>query len=440
MEPRLSDLSSRLAILRYWPRLRQAGVLRADLLAGLTGAVVVVPQGVAFATLAGMPPEYGLYTAIVPCIIAALLGSSRLMISGPANAISLTTMALVAPLALPGSPDYVRLVITLTFMVGAAQLLLGLCRAGKLVDRVPHAVVVGFTVGAAVLIMNSQLAPLLGMEIQRGLKPLANLGAVSAAWHTVDLHSILVSFVTLAVIVLWRPFNKMVPGTLVAVVVASLAALLLEVLFEGAAGIRRIDALPGGLPPLSMPDLSWETLHALLLPAATMTLLALTEATAIARAIALRSGDVLHSTQEFIGQGAANVAGAFFSCYPASGSFNRSGLNVISGGQTPMSAVFAGVLLIGILAAIAPLASYLPVPAIAALLMAVAWGLINVPEIRNIWSEHPRQRAEMLVTMIATVSLSLEIAILLGLAVAGAVRLFDRRRGRAPAAAGRDAH
>src|SRR5690606_3292175 len=188
--------------------------------------------------------------------------------------------------------------------------------------------------------------------------------------------------------------------------------------------------LPGGLPPLSSPDLSWETLHALLLPAATMTLLALTEATAIARAIALRSGDTLHSTQEFVGQGAANIAGSFFSCYPASGSFNRSGLNVISGGQTPLSAMFAGLLLIGILAAIPPLAQYLPVPAIAALLLAVAWGLINVPEIRNIWREHPRQRLEMLVTMIATVTISLEVAILLGLAVAFGVRCLDRRLGR----------
>jgi len=426
----LSDRESRLAIIRYWPRLRQPGVLRADFLAGLTGAVVVVPQGVAFATLAGMPPEYGLYTAIIPCIVAALLGSSRLMITGPANAISLTTMALVAPLAMPGSPDYVRLVLTLTFMVGAAQMILGLLRAGRLVDKVPHAVVVGFTVGAAVLIMNSQIAPLLGLEIQRGLKPLANLAAVSASWQSVDMHSILISFVTLAVLVLWRPFNKMIPGTLVAVVVASVAAVLLELLFESGTGVRRIAALPGGLPPLSSPDLSWETLHALLLPAATMTLLALTEATAIARAIALRSGDTLHSTQEFVGQGAANLAGAFFSCYPASGSFNRSGLNVLSGGQTPLSAMFAGLLLIGILAAIAPLAQHLPVPAIAALLLAVAWGLINVPEIRNIWREHPRQRLEMVVTMVATVSLSLEAAILLGLAVAFCVRLYDRRRAR----------
>ena len=123
-----------LPILRWRDEWRQPGALRADLLAGLTGAVVVLPQGVAFATLAGMPPQYGLYAAMVPCIVAALFGSSRLMVTGPANAISLTTMALMAPLAVVGSERYVELVLTLTFLVGALQLLLGLARAGSIVD------------------------------------------------------------------------------------------------------------------------------------------------------------------------------------------------------------------------------------------------------------------------------------------------------------------
>ena len=136
--------------------------MRADALAGLTGAIVVLPQGVAFATLAGMPPEYGLYGAMVPCVVAALFGSSRLMVTGPATAISLTTLALIAPLATPGSPHYIALVLTLTFLVGALQLALGLARAGRLIDFVPHSVIVGFTAGAAILIINSQIGPFLG--------------------------------------------------------------------------------------------------------------------------------------------------------------------------------------------------------------------------------------------------------------------------------------
>ena len=158
----------RLPISRWLPELRKPGTVRADALAGLTGAIVVLPQGVAFATLAGMPPEYGLYGAMVPCVVAALFGSSRLMVTGPATAISLTTLAVVAPIATPGSAHFIALVLTLTFLVGALQLALGLARAGRLIDFVPHSVIVGFTAGAAILIINSQIGPFLGLDLPRG--------------------------------------------------------------------------------------------------------------------------------------------------------------------------------------------------------------------------------------------------------------------------------
>ena len=154
-------------------------------LAGLTGAIVVLPQGVAFATLAGMPPEYGLYGAMVPCVMAALFGSSRLMVTGPATAISLTTLALIAPLATPGPPNYIALVLTLTFLVGALQLALGLARAGRLIDFVPHSVIVGFTAGAAILIINSQIGPFLGLDLPRGTSVIDNVRAALAQWRNV---------------------------------------------------------------------------------------------------------------------------------------------------------------------------------------------------------------------------------------------------------------
>ncbi|MGH6611396.1 MAG: SulP family inorganic anion transporter, partial [Burkholderiaceae bacterium] len=168
---------NRLPLSRWLPELRERGALRADAFAGLTGAIVVLPQGVAFATLAGMPPEYGLYGAMVPCVIAALFGSSRLMVTGPATAISLTTLALMAPIATPGSPQYIALVLTLTFLVGALQLALGLARAGRLIDFVPHSVIVGFTAGAAILIINSQIGPFLGLDLPRGASVFDNIRA-----------------------------------------------------------------------------------------------------------------------------------------------------------------------------------------------------------------------------------------------------------------------
>ncbi|MFM7569986.1 MAG: SulP family inorganic anion transporter, partial [Betaproteobacteria bacterium] len=202
----------------WFSELRRPGVIRADLAAGLTGAVVVLPQALAFATLAGMPPQYGLYTAIVPCIIAALLGSSRLMVTGPANAISLTVLALLAPLATPGSAAYVTLAITLSFMVGVLQLAVGLTPVARLVDRVPLSVIIGFTAGAAVLIINSQVRTLLGLDWPRGLSVFETLAKLAHDIGKVHLPTAAVAGLTILVCVLAKPWNRRVPYMLVGVV------------------------------------------------------------------------------------------------------------------------------------------------------------------------------------------------------------------------------
>jgi len=240
-------------VLRWLPEWRTPGALRADLLAGLTGAIVVLPQGFAFATLAGMPPHYGLYSAIVPCIVAAVFGSSRLMVTGPANAISLTTMALIAPLAITESVDYVALVLTLSFLVGVMQIALGLGGLGKWVERVPHSVVIGFTVGAAVLIINSQIGTLLGHPLERGLSVPETLRQASAAIRAgqVQWWSPLLVLLTLLTMRIWRPLNRLIPSMLIAVIVGSLIAILMELLFPDEVVFRKVAAIPGALPPLS---------------------------------------------------------------------------------------------------------------------------------------------------------------------------------------------
>ena len=413
-----------LPILRWLPELRRPGAMRADVLAGLTGAIVVLPQGVAFATLAGMPPQYGLYSAMVPCLIAALFGSSRLMVTGPANAISLMTMSLIVPLAVEGSAKYVSLVLTLTFMVGVMQLLLGLIRAGKFVDIVPHSVVVGFTVGAAVLIMNSQLAPALGIEHTRGLSIFANLQSLASRLGSTSPTALITCIATALACVLWLPWNRTIPALLIGVVAGSLIGhFALTLPFLGGE-LKMVAAIPSGWPPLSSPDLSLATLTSLALPALTMTLIALTEAMAIARAVAMKYHDKLDGNQEMLGQGLANLAGAFFSAYPSSGSFNRSGVNVQSGARTPVSAICAAVFLVIILMMVSPYVTLLPLAVVSGLLFLVAWGLIDVTEIRRIWQVEPDQRVPLLVTGIATVTVSLEWAIILGIASAFASKYF----------------
>jgi sulfate permease, SulP family len=427
MRPAVIGRLPRLPISRWLPELREPGVVRADALAGLTGAIVVLPQGVAFATVAGMPPEYGLYGAMVPCVVAALFGSSRLMVTGPATALSLTTLALIAPLATPGSSKYIALVLTLTFLVGALQLALGLARAGRLIDFVPHSVIVGFTAGAAILIINSQIGPFLGLDLPRGTSVVDNVRAALAQLRNVAPSAPLVGMLTIIAVLAWQPLNRWIPAMLAGVLIGAAAAWLIAQQMPQWPTLPTVQALPGALPPLSVPDLSLDTMRMLFGATMVMTLLGLTEAVAIARALAIRHGEQLDGNQEFIGQGLANLAGSFFSAYPASGSFNRSGVNVASGARTPFAAICAAIFLIAILFFVAPLARYLPFAVIAALLFLVAWALIDRGEIARIWQEEPGQRWPMLVTFIATITLSLEWAILLGITVALLAQRFARR-------------
>lgn len=406
-----------LPFLRWLPEYKKPNVVRLDLLAGLTGAIVVLPQGIAFALLAGMPPHYGLYAAMVPCIIAALFGSSRLMVTGPANAISLTTMALIAPLALPESNQYVILVITLSFLVGLIQVLLGFAGVGRWVEKVPHSVIVGFTTGAAVLIINSQVGTLLGIDIPRGTDVLntalqAAKALIIGKWRPEVLALVLLTLVSMR---LWKPLNKWVPAMLIAVIIGSLALWVLEKYFISFHDIRRVSGIPGALPPLSYPHLSIAHLQILFGPVLVMTLLASTEAMAIARALALKRQDTFNANQEFIGQGLANVAGSFFSAYPSSGSFNRSGVNIAANAQTPLSAISAAVFLVIILAFISPLAEYLPYAVIAALLLSVAWNLIDLENIKKEFKSGPQEWIPMLITGIGTITISLEWAVLAGI-------------------------
>jgi len=416
----------RLPFSKWLPEYRTPGVIRADIFAGLTGAIVVLPQGIAFALLAGMPPQYGLYSAMIPCLIAALFGSSRLMVTGPANAISLTTMALIAPLALPESSQYVAYVLTLSFLVGVIQLGLGLSKVGKWVEKIPHSVIVGFTAGAAILIINSQIGTLLGVSLPRGKSVYENTvaaigGLASPQWQ---MSAPLLAIITLLAMRVWRPLNKYVPAMLIAVIIGSIAASLLELYLPSIQIFKRVQEIPGVFPPISSPDLSGETLQKLFSAALIMTLLASTEAMAIARAIALKTKDHFNANQEFIGQGLANICGSFFSAYPASGSFNRTGVNLASGAKTPLSAICAAIFLFLLLAFVSSLAKYIPYVAIASLLLVVAWNLIDLKQIRHEFHQGVSEWLPMLITALGTITIPLEWAILAGILSAILLKRF----------------
>ncbi len=389
--------------------------LRADLIAGLTGAVVVLPQGVAFATIAGMPPEYGLYAGMIPAIIAALFGSSRHLVSGPTTAASIVMFSALSVFAEPASTDYVTLALTLTFMVGMIELVLGLARMGALVNFISHSVIVGFTAGAAILIAAKQLKHFFGVEIARGGHLHDILIQFGRQVFDINPWVTAVAMTTLLSGIAVKRWAPRWPYMIVAMVVGSLLAVVLnQLLGEAATGIQTVGALPSTLPPLSAPDFSLATIKHLAPAALAVSLFALTEAVSIGRSLAAKSGDRINGNQEFIGQGLSNLFGAFFSGYVATGSFNRSGLNYQAGAKTPLAAVFAGLLLMGVVMLVAPLAAYLPNASMAGILFLVAWGLIDFKEIRHILTSSKLETSVLAVTFFGALFLELELAIFAG--------------------------
>jgi len=400
--------------LRWWHNVTPE-TARRDLMAGLTGAVVVLPQGVAFATIAGMPPEYGLYAGMIPAIIAALWGSSWHLVSGPTTAASIVLFASLSVYAEPGSLKYVELALTLTFMVGLIEILLGAVRLGTLVNFISHSVVVGFTAGAAVLIATKQIKNFFGLELPRGGHFHDVMIAFYQHLHEINPYVTAVALLTLVSGIVMRRYLPRMPYMIVAMLLGSVAATVLDQLFgPEVTRIRTVGALPSSLPPLSAPTFSLETLKNLAPTALAVTLFALTEAVSIGRSLAMRSGQHIDGNQEFIGQGLSNIFGSFFSGYVATGSFNRSGLNFQAGARTPLAAVMAGGLLMVIVLLVAPLAAYLPNAAMAGILFLVAWGLIDFRAIGHILRASYQEAAILATTFFGALFLELEFSIFLG--------------------------
>jgi SulP family sulfate permease len=415
----LSQILSYILPLRSWWPAVSRHTLRADFLAGCIGAIVALPQGVAFAALAGMPPQYGLYTGMVPAIIAALFGSSWLLVSGPTTAASLVLFSSLSQHALPGSQEYVLLAITVTFMVGLIQLSMGLVRFGSLVNFISHSVVVGFTAGAAVLIITSQLKHFLGLSYESGQ------GHIQDTFYNlylnlsqINAYAIVVGVITIAAGIGARLYRPSLPSMIIAMIVGGLAAFALSVgLGKEVVNIAVVGAMPATLPPLSMPSINLTNIKILVPTALAMALFALVEAISIARSLADKTDQDFDGNQEFIGQGLSNIVGSFFSSYVATGSFNRSGMNYEAGAKTPFAAVFAGLILIPVVLYLAPLAGYLPKSTLAGILFLVAWRLIDPAHILKIFRTSFTESIIVVSTFLATLFLELQFAILLGIMI-----------------------
>lgn len=388
--------------------------LKADVIAGVTSATVVLPQAVAFAAIAGLPPQYGFYTAIVVPIIAGLWGSSWVMVSGPTLVISALTASTLTPLAPPLSAQYITLAVFLALFVGVLQCVFGALRLGRFVNFISHSVMVGFTAAAALLIAVSQVKDALGIVAQRGhtiFQQIANL--VSGA-GTANLAAAGIAGVTLACLIAIRMLAPKLPAFIIALAAGGAFGVAIG---AEAKGVRMVGALPSIAPLPALPEVSFDYFSALSEGAFAIALLGLVEAISIGRAFALKQNKPFDANREIVAQGMSNVAGGLFQCYPASGSFTRSGVNYEAGAATPLSAILSSAFLIAILLVVAPLFAQVPIPAVAAVILYVAYRLVDVAAIRHVASTSRSETIIIAVTFAAGLFVNLEFAVYGGVIV-----------------------
>jgi SulP family sulfate permease len=401
----MSAPAPRLGLQRWlgpWVAEVNGATLRADAGAALLAAVLVLPQAIAFAALVGLPPAWGLYSAVLPTAVAALAGSSRHVLTGPTNALSLALAASLAPLAAAGSAEYLRLALVLTLMMGAIQLAVAALRLGVLTHFISPSVLLGFTGGAALLIAWHALLSL-------------------STWPALQPPVLVVGVFTLTVALVLRRVWRKGPVLLLALVAGTLAAAGL------AAGLGwqqpRIGALPQAWPPFAPPALAWADVPRLATIALALTLVALGQSIAIAKALAARSGQALDVNRECFGQGLANLTGGLFSSFASCGSLNRSVPHMDAGARTPLAGVMAALGVLLLVAVAAPLLALVPMAAIDALLLLVAWTLVDVAQWRQLARLDRREAAVAAGTLAATLLLPLQVAVLAGVAASLVVYL-----------------
>ena len=396
-----------------------ATVSRADLLpdalTGLTVAVVLLPQAIAYASIAELPPQTGLYAAVVAAIAGAFWGSSTHLQTGPTNASSMLVLATLLTVAQPGTPEFLAAAGYLAVLAGVIRMVMGLARMGVLVNFVADSVVIGFTAGAGVLIAANQTRHLLRLDMGNTPEFMLTMKAIMANIGTIHPLSLAVGAGTMLVLVLVRLLRPGWPAALIAVVGACAATAALRLDTQG---VVVLGTLPRSLPPLTeLPLISGDLLFRLAAGALAIAAIGLVEATSSARAVAARSGQRLDTNQEFFGQGVANVLSGFLSGYPVSGSPTRSVLNYTAGGRTPLANVFSGLWVLAAMLLLAPMVRYLPRAALAGVVLVTAWGLIDRREMGRILRSSKGDSAIMLATLAATLLLPLEIAVLSGMLV-----------------------
>ncbi|HWC90611.1 MAG TPA: SulP family inorganic anion transporter [Pirellulales bacterium] len=409
-------------IAKLWQRVPALDALRtyswralgSDTVAGLTVAAIAVPQAMAYAQIAGLPPQYGLYTAIVMTAVGALFDSSKQLINGPTNAISI---AVFSALAFYGTDDRVQAAVLLALLVGAIQMAITLLRLGDLTRYISHAVIVGFTLGAGSLIVLDQLKNLLGLPA-RGTGEdhfLKRLWLTLAQADQTNLATVVVGLATMALVLVLRLANSRlrlrIPEFLLAVV--GMAAIVWGLDLQQR-GVKVVGTIPPHLPSFQLPVVSWIQVRELSGSGLAIAVLGLLEAVAMAKAIAAKTEQKLDINQQCLSEGLANLAGSLFQCFPGSGSLTRSTVNQQSGAVTQWSGVISAAAVAAAVLVFAPYAHYIPKASLAGILVLSAWNLVNRRQLVYYLRATRFDAAIVLLTAVSAVAISVEFCVLIG--------------------------
>jgi len=428
-------------ILEWLPQYnRQA--FAGDALAGLIVAIMLVPQGMAYALLAGLPPEVGLYASIVPLIIYGLLGSSRSLAVGPVAIVSLMVASTLGNVVENGTIDYVSGAVLLAFISGALLLVMGLARLGFLVNFLSHPVISGFTSAAALVIGFSQLKHLLGIEIPRSHLISDTLRDAIGQISEINSAALLIALMSLALLVLWKssvprmlatagisrsilnPISK--AGPLVVVLLTTL--LVWNFGLHESHGVKVVTSIPAGLPPLTLPSLNVEIVRELLPAALLISIVGFLESVSVAKSLASKRRQKIDANQELIALGAANIGSSFTSGYPITGGFSRSLVNFTSGAITPLSSIITATLVGMTVLFLTPLLYFLPKATLAAIIVVAVASLVDTHSLKQAWTFNKADALSLVTTFVSVLTLGIEKGILVGAGLSIALYLWRTSR------------
>ena len=394
-----------------WLKGYQVSFLRGDILAGLTVAIVLIPQSMAYALLAGLPPIYGLYAATLAPLIGAMWGSLRQLATGPIAIMSLLVLTTLSPIAEPGSTEFIELAVLLSLMVGIIYLAIGLVKMGEIMSFISHSAVKGFTAAAALIIIATQLPHFIGIQVARHEYIFPQLLEIVATLPQLHWPTLLIGCVAYALIDGIKRIRPNFPSSIVALVVTTVAVVVLNL---DQHGVKIVGETPSGLPLPRLVRLDFEVISSLIGPAVVIAFVSFAETYSVGKAISTQTKQRLDVDQEFVGQGLANIIGSFFQAYPVSGSFSRTAINYAAGGKTGISSAVSSVAVVLALLFFTPLLTYIPKATLAALVINAVLMLFNPKEVFKLWKMNRDDGIVAITVFVISLLAKPDYALLLG--------------------------